>query len=65
MGVVLVAAAIWQRRRMQPKKPKKPPRWQEDVGRMSRWFAVGLARVVQPRSVLAACAAAVTDLDGR
>ena len=62
IGVVLVAIAIRQRRRMgQPKKPKKPPKWQEHVDTMSPWFAMGLAPAVQPWALIGAGAATVTQ----
>ena len=61
VGVILVAVAIRQRWRMRrPKKPKKAPKWQEDVDSMSPWFAVGLAPAVQPWAMIAAGAATVT-----
>ena len=60
IGVVLVAAAIREWRRMRrPKKPKKPPKWQEHVDHMSGWFALGLAPVVQPWILIGAGAATV------
>ena len=60
IGVVLVAAAIREWRRMRrPKKPKKPPKWQEHVDHMSVWFALGLAPVVQPWVLIGAGAATV------
>jgi len=60
IGVVLVAVAIRQWRRMRrPKKPKKPPKWQEHVDNMSGWFAIGLAPVVQPWVLIGAGAATV------
>jgi hypothetical protein len=62
LGVVLVAAAIRQWRRMrQRKKPKKPPKWQEHVDHMSLWFAAGLAPVVQPWVLIGAGAATVVE----
>ena len=62
LGVVLVAAAIRQWRRMRrPKKPKKPPKWQEHVDHMSVWFATGLAPVVQPWVLIGAGAATVVE----
>jgi Sap, sulfolipid-1-addressing protein len=62
IGVVLVAAAIRQWRRMRrPKKPKKPPKWQEHVDHMSVWFALGLAPVVQPWVLIGAGAATVVE----
>jgi Sap-like sulfolipid-1-addressing protein len=49
IGVVLVGIAVRQRRKMgQPKKPKKPPKWQAGVDNMSRWYAIGLAPLLQP-----------------
>ena len=62
IGVVLVAAAIREWRRMRrPKKPKKPPKWQEHVDHMSGWFAMGLAPVVQPWVLIGAGAATVVE----
>jgi len=60
IGTFLVVIAIRQRRRMgQPKKPKKPPKWQEHVDNMSPWFAMGLAPALQPWTLIAAGAATV------
>ena len=62
IGTVLVLIAIRQRRRMgQPKKPKKPPKWQEHVDNMSPWFAMGLAPALQPWTLIAAGAATVVE----
>jgi threonine/homoserine/homoserine lactone efflux protein len=62
IGTLLVAIAIRQRRRMgQPKKPKKPPKWQEHVDNMSPWFAMGLAPALQPWTLIAAGAATVVQ----
>ncbi len=62
IGVVLVVIAIWQRRRMgQPKKPKKPPKWQENVDNMSPWFAMILAPALQPWALIGAGAATVVE----
>lgn len=62
IGVGLVAIAIRQRRRMgRPKKPKKPPKWQEHVDKMSPWFAFGLAPAVQPWALIGAGAATVME----
>ena len=62
IGVVLVAIAIRQRRRMgQPKKPKKPPKWQAHVDSMSPWFALGLAPALQPWFLIGAGAATVVE----
>ena len=61
VGVILVAVAIRQHRRMRrPDTPKKAPKWQQHVDSMSPWFAMGLAPVVQPWALIAAGAATVT-----
>jgi hypothetical protein len=36
-----------------PNQPKKAPKWQQRVDRMSPWFAMGLAPVVQPWALIA------------
>jgi hypothetical protein len=62
IGVLLVGIAIRQRRRMgRPKKPKKPPKWQASVDRMSPWYAVGIAPLLQPWGLIAAGAATVVQ----
>ena len=62
IGVVLVAAAIREWRRMRrPKKPKKPPKWQEHVDRMSLWFAMALGAALQPWVLISAGAATVVE----
>jgi len=62
IGTFLVLVAIRQRRRMgRPKKPKKPPKWQEHVDNMSPWFALGLAPTLQPWTLIAAGAATVVE----
>jgi hypothetical protein len=60
IGAVLVVIAARHRRKMgQPKKPKKPPKWQASVDKMSPWFALGLAPALQPWGLIAAGAATV------
>jgi hypothetical protein len=62
LGVILVAIALRQRRRMgRPKKPKKPPKWQAHVDNMSPWFAMGLAPALQPWVLISAGAATVVE----
>jgi hypothetical protein len=61
IGAVLLVIAVRHRRKMgQPKKPKKPPKWQASVDKMSPWFAMGLAPALQPWGLIAAGAAPVT-----
>jgi threonine/homoserine/homoserine lactone efflux protein len=62
IGTLLVMIAIRQRRRMRgPRKPKKPPKWQEHVDNMSPWFALGLAPTLQPWALIGAGAATVVQ----
>jgi hypothetical protein len=62
IGVALVYIAVRQRRKMgQPKKPKKPPKWQTGVDNMSPWYAIGIAPLVQPWGLIAAGAATVVQ----
>jgi hypothetical protein len=62
IGAGLIVIAIRQRRRMgQPKKPKKPPKWQEHVDNMSPWFAMGLGPALQPWALIGAGAATVVE----
>jgi Sap, sulfolipid-1-addressing protein len=62
IGTLLVLIAIRQRQRMgRPKKPKKPPRWQENVDNMSPWFTMVLAPALQPWTLIAAGAATVVE----
>jgi hypothetical protein len=62
IGVALLVIAIRRRRRMgQPKKPKKPPKWQATVDTMTPWFAMALAPVLQPWGLIAAGAATVVE----
>ena len=62
IGAFLVWVAIRQRRRMgRPKKPKKPPKWQQHVDNMSPWFAMALAPTLQPWALIGAGAATVVE----
>jgi Sap-like sulfolipid-1-addressing protein len=62
IGVLLLVIAIRRRRRMgQPKKPKKPPKWQATVDTMTPWFAMALAPLLQPWGLIAAGAATVVE----
>jgi hypothetical protein len=62
LGLVLVRIAIRHiRARGQPKPPKKPPKWQEQVDNMSPWFAMVLAPTLQPWVLLGAGAATVVE----
>jgi len=62
IGVVLVATAIRQWRKMRrPEKPKKPPNWQQHVDGMSPWFALGLAPALQPWVMIGAGVATIVE----
>jgi threonine/homoserine/homoserine lactone efflux protein len=63
LGVVLIVIAIRRRREMrrEPRRPKKPPKWQEHVDNMSPWFAMGLAPTLQPWVLIGAGAATVVE----
>jgi hypothetical protein len=62
IGAVLVYIGLRQKRRMgQPRKPKKPPKWQATVDNMSPWYAMGLAPLLQPWGLIAAGAATVVQ----
>ena len=50
-----------RRRMRQPKKPKKPPKWQAHVDNMSPWFAMVLAPTLQPWLLIGAGAATVVE----
>jgi hypothetical protein len=62
LGAVLVWIAVRHiRARGRPKRPKKPPKWQEHVDSMSPWFALGLAPALQPWVLIGAGAATVVE----
>ena len=62
IGVVLVIIALRRRARMgQPKKPKKPPKWQTGIDNMSPWVVVGLAPLTQPWGLVAAGVATIME----
>jgi hypothetical protein len=62
LGVVLLLIALRHYRRLgQPKKPKKPPKWQAGVDSMSPWYAMALAPLTQPWGLIAAGAATVVE----
>jgi hypothetical protein len=62
IGVVLVFIALRRRAKMgQPKKPKKPPKWQTGIDNMSPWLVIGLAPLTQPWGLVAAGVATITE----
>jgi threonine/homoserine/homoserine lactone efflux protein len=62
IGAGLLLVALRQRRRMgRPKKPRKTPRWQARIDKMSSWYAVVIAALVQPWPLVAAAAAIVVE----
>ncbi len=62
IGAALVFIALRRRAKMgQPKKPKKPPKWQTGIDNMSPWVCIGLAPLVQPWGVVAAGVATIME----
>jgi threonine/homoserine/homoserine lactone efflux protein len=62
LGALLLFIGVRRYRRLgQPKKPKKPPKWQAGVDSMSPWYAMGLAPLTQPWGLIAAGAATVVQ----
>ena len=62
IGVALIVIAVRQRRRLgQPKKPKKPPKWQTGLDDMSPWFAIALGPLTQPWGLVAAGVATIVE----
>ena len=62
IGAGLLLIALRQRRRMgRPKKPRKIPKWQARVDKMSSWYAVVIAALVQPWLLVAGAAAIVVE----
>jgi Na+-transporting methylmalonyl-CoA/oxaloacetate decarboxylase gamma subunit len=59
LGVVLIAIALRQRRRMG--RPRKPPAWTAHLDRLSLWSVAGLAAFLQPWTLVAAGAATVVQ----
>jgi threonine/homoserine/homoserine lactone efflux protein len=62
IGVALIVIAVRHRRRLgQPKKPKKPPKWQTGLDDMSPWFAIALGPLTQPWGLVAAGVATIVE----
>jgi hypothetical protein len=62
IGVGLIVIAVRHRRRLgQPKKPKKPPKWQSGLDDMSPWFAIALGPLTQPWGLVAAGVATIVE----
>src|SRR5207248_1094844 len=61
IGAGLVVFALWRRRKRRPPRPKKAPKWQANVDKMSLWFAMGLAPALQPWGLIAAGTATVLE----
>jgi Sap, sulfolipid-1-addressing protein len=60
IGTGLLLVALRQRRRVgRPKKPRKTPKWQARIDKMSPWYAVVIAAIVQPWPLVAAATAIV------
>jgi hypothetical protein len=60
IGAVLVVIAGRKWRKLgQPKPPKKTPKWQTGIDRMSPWFAMALGPITQPWGLIAAGVATI------
>jgi hypothetical protein len=61
LGLILLAIAERQRRRIgQPRPPKEVPRWQARIDEMSAVFAVGLGAFFQPSVFVVSAVATIT-----
>jgi heme/copper-type cytochrome/quinol oxidase subunit 4 len=60
VGLVVIGVRHW-RKLGQPKPPKKTPKWQTGIDRMSPWYAMGLAPLTQPWGLVAAGVATITE----
>lgn len=62
IGVVLVVIAERRWRRLgKPKPPKKTPKWQTGIDKMSPWFAMALGPLTQPWGLVAAGVATIVE----
>lgn len=62
IGAGLLLIALRQRWRMnRPKKPRKTPKWQARIDKMSSWYAAAIAVLVQPWPLVIAAAAIVAE----
>jgi hypothetical protein len=63
IGVILVAFAVIERRRLRagPRAPKPPPKWASKVDNMSSWASAGLGVLLQPWPLVVAGAALVAE----
>lgn len=62
LGVVLLVVAWLRYRRLgRPKPPKKTPKWQAGIDRMSPLYAMGLAAFVQPWGLIAVGVATIVE----
>ena len=64
IGLGLIYYALRQRRKLgQPGPPKKPPKWQTGIDKMSMWFAAILAPLTQPWGLIAAGVTVIIQAD--
>jgi Sap, sulfolipid-1-addressing protein len=62
IGAGLLLIAIRQYRKLgKPKPPKKTPRWQASIDKMTPWYAVGLGPLTQPWGLVAAGVAVIVE----
>jgi hypothetical protein len=64
IGLTLIYIGVrTNRRRSQPHKPRKPPKWQGQLDEMSPVVAAGIGFLVQPWTLVAAGVAVITSAD--
>jgi hypothetical protein len=62
IGAGLLVIAIRQYRKLgKPKPPKKTPRWQASIDKMTPWYAVGLGPLTQPWGLVAAGVSVIVE----
>jgi hypothetical protein len=62
IGAVLLIIALRRWRKLgQPKPPKKTPKWQTGIDKMSVWFAMALGPLTQPWGLVAAGVAVIVE----
>jgi hypothetical protein len=61
-ALVVIAERKW-RKLDKPKPPKKIPKWQTGIDKMSVWFAMALAPITQPWGLVAAGVATIVSAE--
>jgi hypothetical protein len=56
-----VIAIRQYRKTGKPKPPKKPPKWEARIDRMTPWYAIGLGPLTQPWGLVAAGVSVIVE----